>query len=130
MEVAIHENKSNYTATEAVLLKQAYDALEVKAQNGELSIEETRIRVAYLRYMREDNFKIVVEKKKTVKEPKAPKEPKTRTRKTKQEIPKIPDKSDDIKKAQQLWAMKQLGKELTEEEDAFVTKLLPPPPEL
>lgn len=127
MEITIHENKSDYTPAEAIELKQAYQALEVKAQAGKLSIEETRIRVAYLRYLREDNFKIVVEKKKVAKEPK---EPKARTRKLKQETPKKVTKSDDIMKAQQLWAMKQLGKVLSEEDEAFVTKMLPPPPEL
>lgn len=122
--ITIHENKADYTAAEAAILKQTYDALEVKAQGGDLTIDETRIRVAYIRYQREDNFKIVVEKKTA---PKTPKEPKGR--KAKITKPKAA-KNNDIAQAQELWAKQLCGGTLTEEEQAFVNKMLPPPDDL
>ena len=127
-KITIHESSSNYSPVEAALLQQAYNELEVKAQKGELSIEETRIRVAYLRYQREGDFKIAV-RAATNKKPKEPKEPKerkprtTRTRKSKKDV-----LLDDIAKASQLLFKKNNGQELTEEEETFLQLMTENPP--
>ena len=127
--ITIHENKGDYTAAEIAELTQAYNDLGIKAQGGELTIDETRIRVAYIRLQREGNFKIVVEAKKAAKTPKEPKEKvekpirKARVTKNKEEV-------DDIAKAQGLWVRQNLGAILTEEEKAFVERMLPPPLEI
>jgi hypothetical protein len=127
MNLTFHDNKDDYTASEIVALKQAFDQLEIKAQGGELSIDETRIRVAHIRLQREGNFKIVVEAKKAAakvpKEPKAPKEKVVR----KSKASRPAEVQDDIAKAQSLWFKQNIGGVLTEEEKAFVDAMLPPP---
>jgi len=123
-QIIIHENKSEYTAAEIAALTQANKDLDIKAQGGELTIDETRIRVAYIRLQREGNFKIVVESGRTAKAPKEPKIPKS----PKEKISKSPRKSevsDDMTKAQSLWVKRNLGGVLSEEETALVDKMLP-----
>lgn len=123
MQVTIHENKEDYTPAEAHLLAQAFHELEVKAQGGNLTLEETRIRVAYVRYKREENFKIaILPKKKVPKEPKAPNAPK-RTRKSKQK----PSVKDNIAEASKLLFRQNKGELLTDEEIAFLTVMLDDP---
>jgi thiol:disulfide interchange protein len=75
-KITIHNNKDEYTPVEALELEQAYHTLSAKAQGEEISLEETRIIVAYKRYQQDGNFKIVAEKVTKAKTPKAPKEPK------------------------------------------------------
>ena len=75
-KITIHNNKDEYTPVEALELEQAYHTLSAKAQGEEISLEETRIIVAWKRYVQDGNFKIVAEKVTKAKTPKAPKEPK------------------------------------------------------
>lgn len=75
-KITIYNNKDEYTPVEAIELEQAYHTLTTKAQGEEISLEETRIIVAYKRYVQDGNFKIVAEKVTKAKVPKAPKEPK------------------------------------------------------
>jgi len=127
----IYNSKSEYSPEEAFELEQAFAALEEKAAGGELTIEETRIRVAYARYKREDNFKIAATKVKAIKapkepkppkEPKIPKEPKVRKSRAKQ--------IDNIALAGQLLYRKNQGEVLTEEENLFLQTALAEPPAL
>ena len=80
-KIVIHENKDQYSISEALDLEQAYKTLYAKAQGEEITLDETRVIVAYKRYQQEGNFKIVAEKKS--KPPKIPKEPK-------EKVPKVP----------------------------------------
>lgn len=75
-KITIHNSKDEYTPVEALELEQAYHTLTAKAQGEEITLEETRIIVAYKRYVQDGNFKIVAEKVTKAKTPKAPKEPK------------------------------------------------------
>lgn len=74
--ITIHNNKDEYTPVEALELEQAYHTLTAKAQGEEITLEETRIIVAYKRYVQDGNFKIVAEKVTKTKTPRVPKEPK------------------------------------------------------
>lgn len=56
--ITVHNNIEEYTHEEKLALEQAFKDLEVKAQGGNLTLDETRIRVAYVRLKREENFKI------------------------------------------------------------------------
>jgi hypothetical protein len=125
--ITIHSNIEDYTLNERLELEDAYNKLEVKSQGGKLTIDETRIRVAYVRLRRESDFKISQASVKKVKEPKQPKAPGekvTRTRK-----PKV---QDNIAKASILFHKQFNGGELTKEEKAFLDDQLamPPPPNL
>lgn len=83
--LTIHENKEDYTPEEAAILQQEYDKLTIKLQSEELTLEEVRVRIAYLRYKREENFKIAIvkeKKPKVVKEPKEKKPRQSRKKKT------------------------------------------------
>jgi hypothetical protein len=88
--ITVHSNKEDYSPLEAIALEQAYKTLVAKSQGEEITLDETRIIVAYKRYQQEGNFKIVAEKtvrakkEKVVKEPKEPK-PKKQKALTKKE---------------------------------------------
>ena len=114
--VTIHENIEDYTIEEKVALQEAYDSLEMTAQAGELTIDETRIRVAYIRLKREENFKIsVIKEPKAPKVPKPPKEPgqkRTRTKKVKEK--------DSIELASELFFKRMTGEILTPDEEKFL----------
>jgi hypothetical protein len=125
MKVTIHENKADYTPTEVALLAQAYQSLEIKAQAGELTLDETRIRIAYIRYQREDNFKIAIEPVKKVKEPKVPKEKVARKPRTKKEVVEQP-----LERATRLLHARKNGEELSEEDNLFLDDMLKPVPDL
>ena len=131
MQVTIHENKEDYSPAEAHLLAQAYQELEVKAQGGNLTLEETRIRVAYVRYKREENFKIAIlpeKKTRAVKEPKDPNAPKaSRTRTAKVKTVPI---EDNIAKASKLLFKQNKGEFLTDEEMSFLTMMMADPNDL
>lgn len=58
-KITLKNNKSEYTQDEIAIIENAWKSLEVKAQGGQLTIEETRIRIAYLRLKQEENFRIV-----------------------------------------------------------------------
>ena len=127
MQITIHENKEDYLPEEVALLTQAYNELELKAQSGNLTLEETRVRVAYNRYQRESNFKIAILPTKKIKEPKEPKvvgERKTRTKK--EVVPKV----NTIERASQLFYRQRQGEELTDEEVAFLEMVMSEPPKL
>ena len=89
--ITVHSNKEDYSPLEAIALEQAYKTLVAKSQGEEITLDETRIIVAYKRYQQEGNFKIVAEKtvrakkEKVVKEPKEPK-PKKQKALTKKEV--------------------------------------------
>lgn len=95
--IIIHENKEDYQPDEVAMLEQAYLSLTAKSQGEEISLEETRIIVAYKRYKQEGNFKIVAEKaKKAPKEPSAAKpakekKPKALTKKERELLTTIKD---------------------------------------
>jgi hypothetical protein len=128
MKVTIHENKADYTPTEVALLAQAYQSLEIKAQAGELTLDETRIRIAYIRYQREDNFKIAIEpvkKAKKVTEPKVPKEKVARKPRTKKVVVEQP-----LERATRLLHARKNGEELSEEDNLFLDDMLKPVPDL
>ena len=125
--VITHNNIEDYTLDERLDLESAYNALETIAQAGTLTIDETRIRVAYIRLLREENFRISQTNVKAPKVPKEPKEPKipgTRTRRI------AAPKDDSIAKASALLFRQIRGDKLTEEEEAFLASkvVLPPAP--
>lgn len=127
MQVTVHENKEDYTPAEAHLLAQAFQELEIKAQGGELTLEETRIRVAYVRYKREENFKVAILPEKKVRVPKDPSAPKTtRTRTTKAKVPI----EDNIAKASKLLFRQNKGELLTDEEMSFLSIMMADPKDL
>jgi len=76
--IIIHSNKEDYSPLEAIALEQAYKTLVAKSQGEEISLDETRIIVAYKRYQQEGNFKIVAEKTKRVAKEKVTKEPRVK----------------------------------------------------
>lgn len=123
----LHNNIEDYTLDERLELEHAYQLLEPVAQAGNLTIDETRIRVAYVRLQREENFKISqapFKKEKVVKEPKEPKIPGTRAKRITKEKP-----SDDIAKASALFYKQFKGEQLTQEElDFLESKVIMPPP--
>jgi hypothetical protein len=79
MDIITHSSKEEYLPEEIIALEQAYKQLVTKSQGEEITLEETRIIVAYKRYQQEGNFKIVAEK--AVKAARVPKEPK---------VPRVP----------------------------------------
>lgn len=128
--VKIYNSKEEYSPAEAAELAQAFSNLEEKAQGGILTIEETRLRVAYIRFLREDNFKIAIvkepkaKKEKVPKEPKAPKEPKVKVaRATTKKDPKL----SSIERAGALLFKRNSGQTLTEEENTFLDQMLTDP---
>jgi hypothetical protein len=60
MALVIRDNIDDYNREERLAVEQAYNELEEKSQGGELTLEETRIRVAWVRLKREENFKIAM----------------------------------------------------------------------
>ena len=62
----LRDNIEDYTEQEKEAIKACFNTLEVKAQGAELSIEETALRVAWHRLLREENFFIVQAKPKKV----------------------------------------------------------------
>ena len=62
----LKDNIEDYTEQEKVAIKNCFSNLEVKAQGAELSIEETALRVAWHRLLREENFFVVQAKPKKV----------------------------------------------------------------
>ena len=58
MAIVIHNNIEDYSFEEKRAVEVAFNELEEKAQGGELTLEETRVRVAWVRLKREENFKI------------------------------------------------------------------------
>ena len=60
----LRDNIEDYTEMEKSTIKKGFESLEVKAQGAELSIEETALRVAWHRLLREENFFIVQAKPK------------------------------------------------------------------
>ncbi len=76
-QLVLHENASDYTPAERMLLEQAADSLIVRAQGEEITLADTQIICAVKRLRAGDNFKIVTAK--AVKEPKLLKEKKEPT---------------------------------------------------
>ena len=76
--LVVHSNKEDYSPTEVIALEQAYKTLVAKSQGEEITLDETRIIVAYKRYQQEGNFKIVAEKTKRVAKEKIAKEPRVK----------------------------------------------------
>ena len=58
MALIIYNNIEDYSFEEKRALEVAFNELEEKAQGGKLTLEETRVRVAWVRLKREENFKI------------------------------------------------------------------------
>jgi len=116
----IRENKDDYSEQEIAELTNAFNELEYKAQGGELTIEETRIRVAYCRLQRESNFKIQILK--AAKVPKEPKEPGTKTPRKK----KTTSLEGIVERYTRLYIEQSQGKILTEEEEQFLENMIAP----
>lgn len=119
--ITIHNNKEDYTPEEAHLLEEAYNAIASKQQGEMLTIDDTRIIVAFKRFKQEQNFKIVavkVKKEKVVKE-KVVKEKVVKTKK-KQEADEL--SAFDTKKADILYR-RHIGAELSEEDKQFIEDL-------
>lgn len=133
--VTIHNNIEDYSFEERQQLEQAYLELEVKSQGGLLTLDETRIRVAYVRLKREENFKIAQPAK--AKSPRKTKsesledaiaglagETKPKRTRAKKE-PVI--KEDKISEISKLYLRQQRGEELTPEETERLRIALEPP---
>lgn len=138
-KLVIKENIHDYTSEERIALDNAYKQLEAVAQEGELSIEETRIRVAWVRMQSEDNFKInqptvkASAKKKKIKEDslddmlaamsgEVPVKKKRASRK--KEV-----KEDALAKAARLNFRKMAGEELSPEDEEYLRIALAEVPE-
>ena len=130
MQIVLHERITDYSPEEAMILSQAFSELEAKAQEGNLSLEETRIRVAYCRYKREEDFKIAILPTKKVKEPKAVKEPKEPKERKPRKSTKVPEQISSIQKASQILYKRKQGIELTEDEEDFLESMMGEPPTL
>lgn len=131
--LVIHENKEDYTPAQVVELTQAFNNLDLKAQGGKLTLEETRTRVAYNRLKREENFKIVLTTTKKVREPKEPKlasEVKERKPRTKKVLVPSNTLMSDLTRAGDLFSRKKNGEVLSEVDESFLTSMLSPVPEL
>lgn len=117
--VIIHNNKEDYTPEEAFLLEEAYNAIASKQQGEMLTIDDTRIIVAFKRYKQEQNFKIVavkVKKEKVIKE--------KVIKKTKKQLAQESNELSafDAKKADVLYR-RHIGAELSEEDKQFIEEL-------
>ena len=128
--VTLHNNIEDYTLQERFDLEEAFKNLEVKAQSGLLTTDETRIRVAYVRLKREENFKISQTPVKKVKEPKDPNAPKA-IRSPRKKVEKIiePSKQERLAKASRILQMQLSGQTLSEEDSKYLEEhlTLPPP---
>lgn len=140
MAITIRDNIDDYNHEERLAVEQAYNELEEKAQGGELTLEETRIRVAWVRLRREENFKIAMPsvrvKKVNVKESledaiaglsgetATPKAKRVAKAKVKKEVDIV---KDNIARAGRLYFMKQKGEVLTAEDEAFLQEALEAP---
>lgn len=138
MALIIYNNIEDYSFEEKRALEVAFNELEEKAQGGKLTLEETRVRVAWVRLKREENFKISQPtiRAKKVKEisledalaelsgevvtPKQKRVAKVKVKKEK-EI-----QNDAIARAGRLYFMKQKGEVLSEEDEAFLQVALQP----
>lgn len=139
--ITLHNDKADYSPLEFEALKEAYDSLEEKAQGGILSLEETRIRIAYCRYYQEDHFRIYqpnkpAKKGKKVKEASSVEdmfamlsgeEPQAKVRKPRAKKETV--SNDPMKKAAKLFALKEKGEILSEEDEEFLLSLLNAPVE-
>lgn len=140
MAITIHNKIEDYTFDEKQQLEQAFKELEIKAQDGELSLEETRIRVAWLRLKREENFEISQPTAKTkAAKPKdkslddalagltgeVAEKPKRVTKARKKKDEAIVD--DAIAKASRLHFMKVRGELLSAEDEQFLANALAAP---
>ena len=138
----LHDNLEDYSEEEKLALKHAYIDLEIKAQDGVLTIDETRIRVAYVRLLREENFKISqptvrATSTRKKKEPaleslldelaggKLPKQ--KRITKVKVEKQKATPKQANVARAGMLFFQRNRGEQLTDEENAFLDAALEAP---
>lgn len=135
--VTIQNNIEDYSFEEKQQLEQAYTELEVKSQGGNLTLDETRIRVAYVRLKREENFKIAQPAK--AKSPRKTKSEsledviaslsgevvvKPKRTRTKKEPVVNEDKLSEISK---IYFRKQKGEQLTPEEEERLAIALAPP---
>lgn len=117
--IAIYNTKAEYSAEEAQALEEAYNNLASKIQGQQLSIDDTRIIVAYKRYKQEQDFKIVatkVKKEKVIKEKVI--KPK---KKTKKQLAEEAEQrfNNEVKLTELLIKQKQ-GIELTTEEQTWI----------
>jgi len=133
--ITVHNNIEEYTHEEKLALEQAFKDLEVKAQGGNLTLDETRIRVAHVRLKREENFKIAQPAKtKVTRKPKEEsledalaglsgevKPKRTRAKK----LPVI--KEDKLSNIARLYYRQQQGEVLTSEELELLNIALAPP---
>ena len=144
----------DYTEAEKIVLKRGYDSLEVKAQGAELSIDETALRVAWHRLLRNENFVVVQAKPKKAAAPKTGRKKaaaveisiedylasidgsnsapvpakavkaKAPAKRTKKIVKEVSQNVADRHKAQELAFRKNRGEELTVEEEAFLAEQL------
>lgn len=135
--IVIHNDKNAYSFEEFELLRKAYDSLEEKAQGGTLSLEETAIRVAFMRYKQEENFKIYQTPAKAAGKKGKKKETSLddlfenlsgevvekskRTRKKKEEV--TPLRQQQIKAAR-LLALQEKGEILSKEDEEFLLSMI------
>ena len=131
MSIIVYENNTDYTFEERQALGKAYQDLDVKAQGGKLTLEETRIRVAYIRMQSEDNFKIYQPTPKATRKKamsveetmyllehgtEMPKVKKTRAKKEKA--------VDPVARASKLLTLRNKGEILSKEDNEFLDKML------
>ena len=148
----LRDNIEDYTEQEKVAIKDCFSSLEVKAQGAELTIEETALRVAWHRLLREENFFIVQAKPKKVatgktsrkakavaelspedylasldtigQEPVAAVKPKAPSKRAKKAVKELSLETIARHRAQELAFRKNRGEELTQEEEAFLQEEL------
>jgi hypothetical protein len=140
MALVIRDNIDDYSHEERLAVEQAYNELEEKSQGGELTLEETRIRVAWVRLKREENFKIAQPtlRAKKVKvnesledaiaglsgETATPKAKRVSKAKVQKEVDVV---KENIARAGRLYFMKQKGEVLSAEDEAFLQNALEAP---
>jgi hypothetical protein len=135
----IHDNIEDYSHEEGLALEAAFNAIEETAQGGNLTLEETRVRVAYTRFKREENFKIsqptIRASTKKVKEESFDDmllalsgETKVKAKRVSKKKEVVPTgQAAHLAKASRLFFMKQKGELLSEEDEQFLAVALAPP---
>jgi hypothetical protein len=137
--LTIHNNIEDYSHEEGLALEEAYNALTEAAQGGNLTFEETRIRVAYVRFKREENFKIsqptVRASTKKIKEESLEDMLCVLSGETKAKAKRVSKKKElavtgqavHLAKASRLFFMKQKGETLSQEDEHFLEVALAAP---
>lgn len=140
MALVIRDNIDDYNHEERLAVEQAYNELEEKSQGGELTLEEIRIRVAWVRLKREENFKIAmpsvrakkVKQNESLEDALAGLSGETATPKAKR-VAKVKVKKeaeivkDNVARAGFLFYLKQKGEILSAVDEAFLQAALEAP---